>query len=186
MNRMISGIVLAASALCATVPAVAGFPDGTTAQSMQDGSRTTPTFRPAILQVQSQDRFPDDFSDMRRQRQGEEKAAKSFFVLMMLFMIVCVAGYAIPIIIAFTRGHAYRWPITAVTILGGWTGFGWVAALIWSLLPADGGFTAPRMDLRWKRDDGLDRIVRLAELRERGIITEEEFTTAKAEILARA
>ncbi|MES2095812.1 MAG: superinfection immunity protein [Pseudomonadota bacterium] len=38
-----------------------------------------------------------------------------------------------PAIIAVRRGHPQRLAIGVLNGLGGWTGLGWVAALVWSL-----------------------------------------------------
>lgn len=50
---------------------------------------------------------------------------------------------ALPIVIAAMRGHPNTAAIAAVTILLGWTGIGWIAALIWS-------FTAIDADRRYR------------------------------------
>jgi hypothetical protein len=41
--------------------------------------------------------------------------------------------YLTPSIIAFMRKHQNRFAILAINLLAGWTGAGWVAALVWSL-----------------------------------------------------
>lgn len=51
----------------------------------------------------------------------------------MFHLLVCFAIYFLPTIIAGAR-HVYcRSGITALNIFLGWTGIGWVAALIWAL-----------------------------------------------------
>ncbi len=48
-----------------------------------------------------------------------------------LFMIVVAAFlYALPTMLAFKRQTARRWRILAINLLLGWTGIGWIAALI--------------------------------------------------------
>ncbi len=55
----------------------------------------------------------------------------------MVVLLMFVAGglgiYAIPTIIAFSRGHQNAAAIVALNILLGWTFLGWVASLVWSL-----------------------------------------------------
>ena len=48
-----------------------------------------------------------------------------------LFFVIVMA---IPIIIALIRKHNNRVAIILLTILGGWTGVGWLGALIWSVM----------------------------------------------------
>lgn len=43
----------------------------------------------------------------------------------------------IPIVIAAMRHHPNTAAIAAVTILTGWTGIGWIIALVWSLTAVD-------------------------------------------------
>lgn len=40
-----------------------------------------------------------------------------------------------PAMVAFGRGHTYRWPILVITTFFGWTLIGWVAALVWAVMP---------------------------------------------------
>lgn len=57
-----------------------------------------------------------------------------------IFLIIVLVGfffYLIPTWISLIRRHPHLWRIIILNILGGWTGIGWVAALIWSLLPVN-------------------------------------------------
>ena len=47
-------------------------------------------------------------------------------------MLVIVAFYFVPAIVAFHRKHRNRGAITILNLLLGWTFVGWVAALVWS------------------------------------------------------
>lgn len=49
------------------------------------------------------------------------------------FLMVLVALYFFPIILAFGRGHRSAPAIAVVNVLFGWTLIGWIWALIWSL-----------------------------------------------------
>ena len=47
-------------------------------------------------------------------------------------VILSIAAYFLPIIVAVMRGHNQTVPIALVCIFLGWTFLGWVVALIWS------------------------------------------------------
>jgi hypothetical protein len=54
-------------------------------------------------------------------------------ILGWLFVLVGIAVYALPIIIAHKRRHPQTTPIVLITLLAGWTIVGWFVALIWSV-----------------------------------------------------
>ena len=51
----------------------------------------------------------------------------------LFFMIIGGLLHFIPSVIAFLRDHQSKWAILALNVLLGWSGIGWIAALIWSL-----------------------------------------------------
>ncbi|HMD74371.1 MAG TPA: superinfection immunity protein [Steroidobacteraceae bacterium] len=51
----------------------------------------------------------------------------------MHFLLVVVAAYFLPTIIAFSRNHHNACAICALNSILGWTVIGWIAALVWSL-----------------------------------------------------
>ena len=60
------------------------------------------------------------------------------FLTMLIFFCVswvaiAVAVYFIPVIIAYIRGHNNLLAVSILTLFLGWTFFGWLAALLWSL-----------------------------------------------------
>jgi ABC-type transport system involved in cytochrome c biogenesis permease component len=57
----------------------------------------------------------------------------SQIVAMWLTGAILLLLYLIPTIIAFGRRHHSRWAIMMTNLLLGWSGLGWIAALIWSL-----------------------------------------------------
>jgi hypothetical protein len=59
---------------------------------------------------------------------SSDPTAGSMFVLIMV-MIAC---YFFPSIIAFARGHHQVLPIFLLNLLLGWTVLAWIGALIWS------------------------------------------------------
>lgn len=60
-----------------------------------------------------------------------------FSAIVLALILILLAGTVIPAIIAFRNHHRHKWAITALTILGGWTGILWIVALIWSLVPVN-------------------------------------------------
>jgi uncharacterized Tic20 family protein len=81
-------------------------------------------------------------------------------VVLVLLAAPLILLYVVPGIIASYRGHPQRGAIWLVTLLTGWTGVGWLAALIWAFVapagagrPGPGGATAatpsPQDTNRW-------------------------------------
>ena len=48
-------------------------------------------------------------------------------------MVVIGLLHFIPTVIAFMRGHQSKWAILVLNVLLGWSGIGWIIALVWSL-----------------------------------------------------
>lgn len=48
-------------------------------------------------------------------------------------LIFVAAVYFVPTLMAYVRGHPRLGAIFLVNLLLGWTVFGWVAAMVWSL-----------------------------------------------------
>lgn len=59
----------------------------------------------------------------------------------LIFGLIALLLYFIPTFIAFIRDHQYKWPIFAINLLVGYTGLGYLVALVWSLFPARSGPT---------------------------------------------
>ena len=55
-----------------------------------------------------------------------------------IILLIPLAVYLLPVIIAFVRGHDSRWGILIMTLFLGWTMLFWLWALIWSV-SAKGG-----------------------------------------------
>ena len=58
------------------------------------------------------------------------------FIIMFIcavWLFLSLAVYYIPVIVAYIRKHNNILAITLLTIFLGWTFFGWLAALLWSL-----------------------------------------------------
>lgn len=130
-----------------------------------------------------------------------------------LAVLIVLAVYCFPAIIAFMRHHPNRWLILAINIFLGYTGIVWAFCLVWAFRKlhdpsssnesdTSGGesglnlFTndiktvrlLPANNERNNYEDShrvhLDELERLATLKERGILTEEEFDAQKAKLLS--
>ena len=64
----------------------------------------------------------------------EEPTSIINYIWAALFILVILAVYLIPSLIALLRKHPHKIAIVALNILGGWTFLVWVGALVWSLL----------------------------------------------------
>ena len=53
--------------------------------------------------------------------------------ILFLWLFISFAIYFIPVVVAYIRKHNNIGAITLLTIFLGWTFFGWLAALLWSL-----------------------------------------------------
>lgn len=49
-----------------------------------------------------------------------------------LILLSLIVIYFIPVIIAVARRHPQQNSITLLTVFAGWTGVGWIIALVWS------------------------------------------------------
>lgn len=54
---------------------------------------------------------------------------------LLLFVVVAIGVYMLPWFIAMMRGSPNTVPIFFLNLLLGWSVLGWVAALIWSVMP---------------------------------------------------
>ncbi len=59
------------------------------------------------------------------------------FIIFLLFILswifVALAVYFIPVVIAYVRRHNNILAVLILNVFLGWTFFGWLAALLWSL-----------------------------------------------------
>lgn len=52
-----------------------------------------------------------------------------------LWAVVGLVGYFLPILIASARRHRNTEAIGLINLLAGWTAIGWIIAMIWACLP---------------------------------------------------
>ena len=100
---------------------------------------------------------------------------------MFLMLAIGVALYFLPLIIASIREHPSAVAISALNLLAGWTLIGWVVSLVWAL---NAVASAPAPAPAAARASSVTDLYKpkLAELREKNLITQEEFEREKAKI----
>jgi hypothetical protein len=111
-----------------------------------------------------------------------------------LFFVAAPALYFLPAVEAALRKHQNLGSLLALNAFLGWTVLGWVGALIWALArPARVEATAPLQAERSPSPPAAappasvaDDLLKLAQLLEKGLLTEEEFRQQKAAVLRRA
>lgn len=102
-----------------------------------------------------------------------------------------MAFYFIPAIIASGRSHPNTVAISVLTFLAGWTGIGWIAALVWSFTipsnpvavarPIQQRLVTPPVDPVAVR---IGRLERLAKLKADGALTDREYEHEKRQLLS--
>lgn len=95
---------------------------------------------------------------------------------MLIFIIILI--YFLPTISAFERKKKNTSSIFVVNFFLGWTLIGWVVALSWALSKDD------KQTITIEKKDTSSEIAKLFELKEKGVITEEEFKQQKQKILS--
>lgn len=97
-----------------------------------------------------------------------------------------VAAYSLPLIVAWLRGHHNKVSISLLNLLLGWTGIGWLVALVWSASAISKHAkpsAADESSLGGGEHDSYQKLEKLAALKERGHLTAEEFEAEKSKIL---
>lgn len=79
--------------------------------------------------------------------------------------------YFLPGVIAGYKKHKHSTAITLLDLILGWTIIGWIGLLIWALMTEE------------NKMDYTKQLLNLSELKEKGVITEEEFNKEKAKLL---
>ena len=51
-----------------------------------------------------------------------------------IIVIVILPISFAPTIVAFARKHDQKWLVLVLNLVTGWTGIGWIAALIWAIV----------------------------------------------------
>lgn len=103
---------------------------------------------------------------------------------MLMEILILLVIYFLPAIVAGVRSHQSGSAIFVLNLLLGWTILGWAVALIW-------GFTSTKDNRIYvSQQDKIelnvaDEIRKLADLKNEGHLTDEEFKARKSEVLRR-
>ena len=98
-----------------------------------------------------------------------------FFTLwFFVAVVIAIPLYLLPTIIALKNDHQYKVAIIIVNILGGWFLLGWLVALVWC-------FVEPHKAIAVSVTHEIEK---LHDLKEKGVITAEEFEQRKKKLLA--
>ena len=105
------------------------------------------------------------------------------------FGVAVFIAYFLPSFIADYRDCQAKWAIIIVNVLFGFTLVGWVGALVWALV----GKTRERQAMesaalasavKTGSTSTADELEKLVALRDRGVISEQEFAAQKAKLLS--
>jgi hypothetical protein len=64
-------------------------------------------------------------------------------LLIIVLGLMATAGYFLPTLVAFYRGHEYRFVILAINLIAAWTILAWVGMLVWAVWPAEKSLADP-------------------------------------------
>lgn len=95
-----------------------------------------------------------------------------------VLLLIGLFLYFLPTIGAVMEKKKNATAIFAVNLFFGWTLIGWVVALVWALTKEDKKETTP---VQTKSD--ADELKKLADLKEKGVISEDEFNAKKKQVL---
>lgn len=108
-------------------------------------------------------------------------------------MLAMLALYFLPSIIAIVRHHPQKWLLVALNVFSGWTGILWIGLLIWSLWSKEQlisfqdrqGWGPYQAHDRTQSFGGTsaDTMEQLYQMKERGALTEAEFSKAKERLI---
>ena len=99
-----------------------------------------------------------------------------FWYFILILSVLAIIAYFIPSIIGLKRKIRNKEILVIVNLLCGWTCAGWILCLIWSI-------TEQTTSVKKIEEDKYTEIIKLQELKERGALTEEEFTNEKTKLL---
>ena len=94
----------------------------------------------------------------------------------LIFLAIILAFYFLPTIVAYNKEHQSWTALFFLNLFLGWTLVGWVIALVWAFVKP------PKVEVLNTLSAG-DELLKLAELKEKGILSEQEFNTRKRQIL---
>ena len=109
-------------------------------------------------------------------RPFDEISEMYFWYFILILAALAIIVYFIPSIIGLKRKIRNKEILVIVNLLCGWTCAGWILCLIWSI-------TEQTTSVKKIEEDKYTEIIKLQELKDRGALTEEEFTNEKTKLL---
>ena len=95
-----------------------------------------------------------------------------------MFLVSLIAVYFLPSLIGINKRN--KLSLFVLNLFLGWTLVGWVVALVWAFKKED------KIQILKKSDYKIsDEIIKLNELKEKGLLNDEEFNEQKKKILAK-
>lgn len=113
----------------------------------------------------------------------------------MLFFVFAPALYLLPTFEAWKREHPNMTPVVLVNIFLGWTLIGWVAAMVMAyrnnepqkvelVYPNEPYEPRQRHETPASKPSVADELKKLADLKQQGLLSDEEFNQQKSKLLA--
>ena len=99
------------------------------------------------------------------------------FIIAILIILFVIYIYFLPANIAYSKNHENKVAILVLNILLGYTGIAWLILFFWAC-----SATTNYIEIE-KTPTIAKEIEELADLKKKGIITEEEFENKKAQLL---
>lgn len=96
-------------------------------------------------------------------------------------VIISLLIYFLPAIIASNQKKENAGAVLALNFLLGWTLIGWVIALVWAMTKDK----QPIVTTAATAPSTADELTKLAELKEKGVLSDEEFEVKKKEFLSK-
>lgn len=105
-------------------------------------------------------------------------------------VLILILVYFLPTFICVGREHPSKTAIIVLNILAGWTFLGWLVAIVWSFTSPNAPASPPVRPAAETSRTGssshgnvADQLEKLAQLKEKGILDDEEFAREKAKLL---
>jgi type VI protein secretion system component VasK len=114
----------------------------------------------------------------------DNAAGKAFLIVIILAIVFLL--YFLPALIAFIRDSKSATQVTLLNLFLGWTFLGWVISLVWAFGETEKPqpkkvSSQKRVEIKQSLTDKLEE---LSALKDKGLLTDEEFIAKKSEVLA--
>ena len=100
-----------------------------------------------------------------------------------IWVVLAIFIYFLPVVIAGFRHHHNQNSIFFLNLLLGWTAIGWIACLVWAFTNPTKQVTQIVNNQPTEKESPIDKLERLAKLKQDGVLTNDEFSVQKEKIL---